>query len=44
MLVRPVEGLELSREITFVSVSGSGNSKVLQDFRRMLAREDWDRE
>ena len=44
MLVRPVEGLELSREVSFVSVSGSGNSKVLQDFRRMLAREDWDRE
>lgn len=43
IVMRPVEGLDLAREITFVSVSGSGNSKVLQDFRRLLAKEDWDR-
>lgn len=42
VILRPVEGLELAREITFVSVSGSGNSKVLLDFRRLLVREKWD--
>lgn len=42
IVLRPVQGLDLSREITFVSVSGSGNSKVLLDFRRLLAKENWD--
>lgn len=41
VVLRPVEGLEITREITFVSVSGSGNSSVLLDFRRLLAKEKW---
>lgn len=41
IVLRPVEGLSLGRDITFVSVSGSGNSQVLLNFRRLLAKEDW---
>ena len=41
IVLRPLAGLDLAREINFISVSGSGNSKVLQDFRRLLGREDW---
>ncbi|MGJ0395461.1 MAG: LysR family transcriptional regulator [Methylocystis sp.] len=41
IVLRPVEGLALTRDIAFVTVSGSGNSQVLQDFRRLLSRERW---
>ena len=43
IVMRPVEGLDLVREVAFVSVSGSGNSKAFLDFRRLLAKEQWDR-
>lgn len=42
IVLKPLVGLDLKREITFVSVSGSGNSKVLLDFRRLLTKENWD--
>ena len=41
IVLRPVEGLSLGRDVTFVSVSGSGNSQVLLDFRQLLVKEDW---
>jgi DNA-binding transcriptional LysR family regulator len=41
IVLRPVEGLSLGRDITFVSVSGSGNSQVLLNFRQLLVKEDW---
>lgn len=41
IVLRPVEGLSLGRDITFVSVSGSGNSQVLLNFRELLVKEDW---
>ena len=40
--LRPVDGINLERTIRFVSVSGSGNSMALQEFRRLLQRHHWD--
>ena len=42
LVLRPVDGIELSRKIYFVSVSGSGTSMVLQDFRKLLASVNWE--
>jgi LysR family hydrogen peroxide-inducible transcriptional activator len=39
--LRPVAGLDLSRQLSFVSISGSGNQVALRQFRTMLERYDW---
>jgi Transcriptional regulator len=41
LTLRPVDGIELSRNIYFVSVSGSGTSMVLQGFRKLLLEANW---
>lgn len=38
-----LEGIDLRRKIRFVSVSGSGTAMVLQQFRKLLAAQDWSR-
>ena len=39
--LRPLEGIDLRRTIRFVSVSGSGTSMVLQEFRKLLQSQQW---
>lgn len=39
--LKPVEGVDLERTIRFVSVSGSGNSMALQEFRKLIQLHDW---
>jgi len=39
--LRPVEGLELSRQVSFISISGSGNQPALRQVRTMLEGQDW---
>lgn len=39
--LRPVEGLDLSRRVSFISISGSGNQVALRQVRTMLEHQDW---
>ena len=41
IVLKQVKGIELDRTINFVSVSGSGTSMVLQEFRKILRQETW---
>lgn len=41
LVLRPVEGLELSRTASFISVSGSGNQMSLLQLRKMLQDQQW---
>jgi len=44
IVTRPVENLDLQRDVVFASVSGSGNAAVLNQVRKMAETYDWARE
>jgi len=41
LVLRPIEGLDLSREVTLVAVSGSGNPREVRQILTMAAKYDW---
>ena len=41
LVVKPVEGLNLEREVVFVTVSGPGNAMELRQLSKMAKRYDW---
>lgn len=41
LALRPVGGLDLSRQVSFVSVSGLGNQVALRQVRMMLENHEW---
>jgi DNA-binding transcriptional LysR family regulator len=41
IVLRPLEGLELSRQVTLVGVSGSGNPKEVRQILTMAAKHTW---
>ena len=41
IVLKPVEGLDLEREISFVTVSGSGNPVELRQMFKMAGIYDW---
>ena len=41
IVLRPIEGLDLSRQVTLVAVSGSGNPKEVRKILAMAAKHAW---
>ena len=41
IITRPIENLDLQRDVVFASVSGSGNAAVLNQVRQMAEKYDW---
>ena len=41
IITRPVESLDLKREVVFASVSGSGNAAALKQVRMMAKDYNW---
>ncbi|MGB7287851.1 MAG: LysR family transcriptional regulator [Salaquimonas sp.] len=41
IVLKPVEGLDMKRQISFVTVSGSGNSMELRQIFKMAGNWDW---
>lgn len=39
--LRLVEGVDLTRRVNFVSISGSGTSMIVREFRDLLKQEKW---
>ncbi len=43
LVLRPVEGLDIVRQVSFASVSGSGTAMALRQLRALLDNYDWTR-
>jgi len=43
IVLKPVNGLDLSREITLVAVSGSGNPREVRQIVDLARKHDWNR-
>lgn len=41
IVLRPVKGLDLSREVSLVAVSGSGNPREVRKILSMARQFDW---
>ncbi len=41
LVLRPVEEIRLKRQVSFLSISGSGNAMALQQLRKLLQNYDW---